>query len=505
MAVLWILLASGMESFNLQAAETRPGMDQYLDGLEAFDRGAYDEALADFSKAIEKDGNNLEYQYRYGLAYGKLGRDLEAATILKAVLSKDKARYEAAWFDLAEIHSRKKDYAGALTVLDDAEKNVKDTSRVFVEKGIVCLKMKNPDGAEENFRKALALNPDLSQSAYYHIGLALLQKGKTRDARNMFKQAVDVNPKTPIAAAARSAMDNAGAMGRASKPWHVTADFSYAYDDNIPNDPLDAPGLSTSPATDLGDQYQAMGVNAFYTFSLSAKVSLDAGYSMTYLHYNDPDNGNLFGNSPYLNLKYEGGSWAAGLRYGYSYYTEDGSRKLSQNAVFPSLRFDEPFGMQTGINLGYVDKDYLDHGVTPDASQAFVKARQMFKIPDMEIRPYLGFGYGDEDADTDDASYSYYETLAGISAVLPLSIIADLSYTDLRSDYDVSYGGENREDKGFVVTAMLSKGIFDGVVARLFYVYVKNDSNVMTTGLTKNYDPYEYDKNIVKVQVEVNL
>jgi tetratricopeptide (TPR) repeat protein len=506
MAALWLsLLTVGWTGSVVYAVENRPGMDHYLDGLEAYDRGAYDEALADFSKAIEKDGNNMEYQYRFGLTYSKLGKDLEASSIFRAVIAKDKARYGAAYFDLADIHTRKKDYAAALKVLDEAEKNVEDTARVYMEKGVVCLKMKDTACAEDNFRKALALKPELAQSAYYHLGLVYLEKNDSAAAKGMFKQAIDVDPKTDIAAAARSAMENTGAMRRAAKPWHVIADLSYAYDDNIPNDPLDAPGFSADPATDLGDQYQALGLNAYYSFSFSSNLGLDVGYALSYLRYNDSDNGNILGNSPYLLLKHSGKSWAADLRYTYSYYTEDGDKKLSQNALVPTIRVDEPYGMQSSISLGYIDKDYLDDGVTPDASHMFVKARQMFKIPGREIRPFLGMGYGDEDADTDEATYTYFEFMAGVSFLLPYSIYADLSYTDLRSDYDVVYGAGKREDKGYLIFTQLSKNVYDGVIARLSYLYVKNNSNVMTSGLTPNYDPYEYDKNIVKFQVEVSL
>jgi hypothetical protein len=285
----------------------------------------------------------------------------------------------------------------------------------------------------------------------------------------------------------------------------VIADLSYAYDDNIPNDPLDAPGLSADPATDLGDQYQTLGVNAYYSFSLPGNLGLDAGYALSYLRYNDSDNGNVFGNSPYLQLKYSGKSWATDLRYTYSYYTEDGDKKLSQNALVPTVRIDEPYGMQSSITLGYIDKDYLDDGETPDASHMFGKVRQMFKIPGREIRPFLGLGYGDEDADTDVATYTYFEFMAGVSFLLPYSIYADLSYTDLRSDYDVVYGEEKREDKGYLIATQLSKSVYDGVILRLSYLYVKNDSNVMTGALPTDYDPYEYDKNIIKFQVEVSL
>lgn len=505
MAALWLaLICLGSAPVPGQAETERPGMDLYLDGLESYDRGAYQEALGDFSKAIEKDGNNLEFQYRFALTYSRLGRDLEATSILRAVIARDKERYASAYFDLAAIYSRKNDYPAALTVLNDAEKSVPDTARVMMEKGLIHYKMKNYPAAEEQFKKVLALYPDSAQNALYHLGIVALGKNDQNEAVSLFKQAVAINPKTETGIAAKKALDNAGALRRAAKPWHVIADFSYAYDNNIPNDPLDAPGLSSSPATDLGDQYQTLGVNGWVAFALSGNLGLDAGYALNYLRYNDSDNGNVFGNSPYLALKYSGKPWSADMRYTYSYYTEDGHRKLSQNAVIPTVRIEEPYGMMSSMTLGYVHKNYLDHGETPDAVSLFAKARQMFKIPGKEIRPVIGIGYGDEDADTDESSYNYYEIMAGVSFALPYGCYADVSGTALFSDYDVVYGTENREDKGYVVSTSLSRSLFDGVMGRLFYVYVRNDSNVETT-VTPVYDPYEYDKHIVKLQVEVSL
>ncbi len=502
---LWLaMLAWGFQSAEARAEAQRPGMDLYLDGLEAYDRGAYQEALGNFSKAIEKDGNNLEFQYRFALTYSRLGRDLEAIAILKAVIAKDKERYCSAYFDLADIFSRKNDDAAALKTLDEAEKCIEDKARVLMQKGLIHYRMKNYKAAEEQFKSVLALYPDSAQNALYHLGIVALARNDHKEAESMFKQAVAINPKTETAAAAKKAMDNAGAMRRAAKPWHVMADVAYAYDDNIPNDPLDAPGLSTSPATDLGDQYQTLGLNGWYTFPLPRSMALDAGYAMNYQRYNDSDNGNIFGNSPYLSLKYSGKPCSADLRYTYSYYTEDGHKKLSQNAFIPSVRFEEPYGMMSSMTLGYVHKNYLDDGETPDARSLFAKVRQSFKIPGVEIRPVAGFGYGDEDADTDESSYSFYEIMAGAAFALPYGFSGDVSATALFSDYDVVYGSENREDTGYVISALLSRSLFDGVMARLNYVYVLNDSNVKTDG-TPVYDPFEYDKHIVKFQVEVSL
>lgn len=489
----------------LHAEQGSPGMDLFVDGLESYDNGDYEEALNTFDQAIEKDGSNLQFQYYYGLTYSKMGKDPEAISIFTAILSSDPKTFSNVYFDLAGIYIRQKDYDKAKRILDDAEWTVPNNPRVYMEKGYLARMLKDYPGAEANFKRALELSPDSVQTVYYQIGLTRMEQGDFESANEMFRKVIAVGPDTDMAEASKKAMINIGAMKRATKPWHIVSSLAWAYDSNIPNDPLDRPGVSPAPATDLGDQYQLFAFNAYYSFSFKNNAGMDMGYIFSYLNYSDPDNENSVGNSPYLLLKYSKKNWAADLRYSFGYYTADGKSKQKQHTLSPSVVFSEPRGMQTSLGLVYQDKDYQDDGLTPDSVHLALQAKQMFTIPGKNIWPSVGFTYGNENADTDASSYRYFETLAGVSMLLPYNIYGDLVYTDIRSDYDVTYGSNKRKDQGYMISTSFSRKVLDALTARISYLYVKNDSNVMTVGMAPNYDPYKYDKHIVQVQMEVLL
>ncbi|MBU1168053.1 MAG: tetratricopeptide repeat protein [Proteobacteria bacterium] len=489
----------------VQAEQGGLGMNYFVDGLEAYDNGDYDTALNAFGQAIEMDGGNLQFQYYSALAYSKMGKEKEAGSIFSAIVAREPQAYNHVFFDLAGIYIRQKDYDRARKTLDDAERAVPDNPRASMEKGYLARAMKDFKGAEVNFKRAMELNSQLAQVVYYEMGLIHLEIRQFDSAKDMFRKAVALGPDSDIARAAKQALENIGGMKRSAKPWHLVSSLGWAYDSNIPNDPLDLPGISTTPATDLGDQYQTFALNGYYRIAFKNAMTLDTGYLFSYLNYSDPDNESSMGNSPYVRLSYSKKNWTGDLRYSYGYYSADGHSKQMQHALAPTIVFFEPWDMQTVCGLVYQDKDYLDDGLTPDATHLALKIKQGFKIPGKAITPMIGVTFGDENADTDASSYRYFETMAGVSLALPYGIGGDFSFTDIRSTYDVTYGSSKRKDTGYMISALFSKKVVDAVTARLFYLYVKNDSNVMTSSMAPDYDPYEYEKHIVQIQMEVTL
>lgn len=500
--LLCAICLAGVSPLPAHAEKPEAGMDHFVDGLEAYESGLYDDALALFDQAIEKNGAKLQFQYYYGLTYAKLRKYEEAKAIFTAILALDPKAFHHVYFDLAGIYIKQGQYPQAMKTLDDAEWASPQNPQVYMEKGHLFRMMKNDSKAEDNYKRAMELDPKLTQVACYHMGMARIEAGRYAAANEMFRKASQ-GPDPDIAAKAKGNLEQSGAFKRAAKPWHVFASLGWAYDSNIPNDPLDSPGISPQPATDFGDQYQTLSVNAYYHMTLAKKWGLDAGYGFSWLNYDDPDNENSVGNLPYLQLVYTATSWGADLKYSYAYYTADGKSKQSQHGLYPSVYVSEPFGMQSIVTLAFQDKDYRDGGITPDATHLSLRVRQMFTIPGHKLRPYLDLAYGNEDADEAASTYDFMEMAAGMVMNLPYGIGAELSLTGIFTDYDEdgSIGPDNREDEAYLVSAMASKKLWDPVTARLSYLYVRNNSNVTLL----DYDPYEYEKHVVYIQMEVAL
>ena len=101
---------------------------------------------------------------------------------------KDKQAYQKA---LSHIKSRR--YKKAGSILDALLKKYPDAAGVLANKGIVFVKQKKLDKAEEYFLKSLKVNDQLVQ-VRNHLAVLYRLKGKFKQARDMLDAAIATNP-----------------------------------------------------------------------------------------------------------------------------------------------------------------------------------------------------------------------------------------------------------------------------------------------------------------------
>jgi tetratricopeptide (TPR) repeat protein len=102
------------------------------------------------------------------------------------------------YINLAQIYDKAKNYGEMAKMLDSAEKlsvGTDDKEAVIFMRGAMYERMKNYPGAEEEFRKALALNPE-NASALNYLGYMLADQGvRLEEARDLIGKAVQRDPK----------------------------------------------------------------------------------------------------------------------------------------------------------------------------------------------------------------------------------------------------------------------------------------------------------------------
>jgi len=194
-----VLLAQTAES-----KETSPeqnALNYFADGVEALDIEDFEEAVQSFQKAINLEPNNLEFQYYLAVTYVRVHMDKEAIEIFESLIKKDPKNYFKGYFDIAGVYSRQSLYQKALDTLNIAEKADPNSARVYLEKGYVYKNLKEFDQAIKSFNRAKELDPKETQLAYYMIGAVDLEREEFENADLMFKKAIKVAPKTPLARA----------------------------------------------------------------------------------------------------------------------------------------------------------------------------------------------------------------------------------------------------------------------------------------------------------------
>jgi len=480
-------------------------MDYFIDGVEAFDSADYGEAVHSFNKAIELDPSNLEYRYYLGLTYIRLDRDNKALEIFESIVKKDPENYFKAYFDISAIYTKQKKYRKAIDTLNTAEQTNPQSARVSLEKGYTFKKVMDYEQAIQSFKRAKAIDPKLSQIVAYDIATVHFEKEEFDQAHAMFQEAIGVDPDTPLAEIARQSLKSVEGTKRARKPWHITSSVTWAYDDNVPLDPLEMLTPRTGPVQDKKDQFQIFTFKGVYKFINRKDLEVGAGYSFYCTGYKEWFQNNVLAHTPHIylqyNYKYKNLFLIPRLQYDYSYYYAGGKSngqdnglfltfgsgtedKLKMQSIMPAITIIEPYNLKSEIILNIQKKRYLD-GVTPGAASYSGVFIQSYKFPKADIYPRIGYKYGEEIADRDDFSYRYHEGFVGISASLVWDIMGDLSIAQTRTSY------HNRRDKTYTTSVSLHRLLLDYLQLQLFYNHTHNSSNWQ--GL---YDPHKFKKNM---------
>jgi tetratricopeptide (TPR) repeat protein len=160
------LSAQEIEQLKQEAAKAEKRKQTSAEVQSAFDAGLklaqdnkFEEAIAEFKKALEKDPEQPNILANMADAYSKLNKNNEALEI----------------------------YQKAIAIkADDAA--------LYTNMGVVLSKMGKNAESQEAFKKAAGLNPASSAQNFYNIGATMVNNGKTDEAIASFKQAIAADP-----------------------------------------------------------------------------------------------------------------------------------------------------------------------------------------------------------------------------------------------------------------------------------------------------------------------
>ncbi len=173
--------------------------DLYLNGLESYNEGRFEEAIGLLRRAAALRPNIPDYRYSLGLAYLKGGQSKEAARELEAVRGMIGMRRETrikepevllhaatAYIQLDRLRTARKRLEAALRA--DPE-----YAEALYSLGIVEQREGHSEKAIEHFRSVLAVEPD-HPDANLAMAESLRYQGKEAEALEMLRHAVHGAP-----------------------------------------------------------------------------------------------------------------------------------------------------------------------------------------------------------------------------------------------------------------------------------------------------------------------
>ena len=165
----------------------------YNRGIAYCEKGSYEEAIKDYSKAIELDGKFAHAYYGRGNVYYKKGANEEAIKDYSKAIELD-GKFAHAYYGRGNVYYKKganeeaiKDYSKAIELDGKFVHAYHGRGRAYCEKGLY-------EEAIKDYSKAIELN-DKYTYAYHGRGIAYFKKGSYEEAIKDYSKAIELDSK----------------------------------------------------------------------------------------------------------------------------------------------------------------------------------------------------------------------------------------------------------------------------------------------------------------------
>jgi len=161
-------------------------------GAALFQKGQVDEAMTQYQKALEINPNYSDAYFNLGNAFVKKGQPDEAISQFQKAIEIN-PNYTVAYNNLGLMLVRKGQFDEALAQFQSALKINPNYGDALSSLGNILLIRGRVDEAMARFKKALEINPNDS-NVHFNLGLAFFQKGQLAKAISQFEDVLRMNP-----------------------------------------------------------------------------------------------------------------------------------------------------------------------------------------------------------------------------------------------------------------------------------------------------------------------
>ena len=153
----------------------------YEQGIKAVNKGKFQDAATFFEQALQLYPDYLAARNDLGAQYLKLKRIDEAEKHFQMVLANDPKNFNAK-FNMGLVQIERRDYTGALTLLNEAVSLDSTRAVPHLWIGIAKFEMGSLQEAETSLVRALLMGGDECVPAHYHLALIYMSRGELGDA-----------------------------------------------------------------------------------------------------------------------------------------------------------------------------------------------------------------------------------------------------------------------------------------------------------------------------------
>jgi tetratricopeptide (TPR) repeat protein len=165
-----------------------PAVQHYDRGVNLAKAGQYEQAIAEFDKAIELDPNYTAAYANRGNVYSQIGQHDKAIADCNKAIELDPDDAEV-YGNRAAVYSHMGEHDKAIADYNKAIELDPNYAQAYYNRGIAYSSLGEYDKAIADYTKAIELNPNYAK-AYYNRGLAYKAQGREAEAMADFQMVV---------------------------------------------------------------------------------------------------------------------------------------------------------------------------------------------------------------------------------------------------------------------------------------------------------------------------
>jgi tetratricopeptide (TPR) repeat protein len=344
------------------AAQTTEADVYVAQGVIDFDDKRYDEAMANFRKALEIEADNVEALYYIGVVHMAQRRPEQAVPFLERARVKAPADASVA-YQLGLAHFALQQYDKAQPLLEGVFKTNPTQDSLGYYVGFMRYRSKEYRPAVNAFRAGRSSDPEIQQLSRFYTGLALAVLGLPTQATAEVEQAMSLAPSSALTGPAERLRDTLVQQRQKERRFSAEVRFGFYYDDNVivqpdPTPREHEPLVSVLRHPKENSYGELAGVRADYVWYRDENFDATVGYSFFTTYNNDLPSFNVMDHLGSLGVTYKTafGTMPAQFAVNYSF-----------DALF--LRQERFVDRHTGSLIGAIAADDVN------LTQAFLRVQ----------------------------------------------------------------------------------------------------------------------------------
>ena len=195
---------------QLYAVEVRLNMDQ---GLQLFNQGEYEQALAAFNTALELDDQQPALWANVGNAYSKLSQNDQAVEAYQKAIElapEDPTLYQnmgGLYASMGDTEKARELYQKAVSL--SAYGDPRDAAVNYYNMGVTFINSGKAEEAIEALNNALEADPEYAE-AHYQLGISMLGTGQMEESASHLRKYLELAPEGANAEVARQLVEQLG-------------------------------------------------------------------------------------------------------------------------------------------------------------------------------------------------------------------------------------------------------------------------------------------------------